>query len=53
MSNSIAAVAQSDDQRWRDWQKRGLEGDRRRSLAMKWVMAVLAIGLAVLFSRLL
>ena len=53
MSASIAAVAQSDDQRWRDWQKRGLEGDRRRSVAMKWVMAVLAIALGVLFSRLL
>jgi hypothetical protein len=52
MSASIAAVAQSEDQRWRDWQKRGLEGDRRRSVAMKWVMAALAIGLGVLFSRL-
>ena len=53
MSNSIAAVAQSDDQRWRDWQKRGVEGDRRRSVAMKWVMAFLALGLGVLFSGLL
>ena len=53
MSTSIAAVVQSDDQRWREWQKRGLEGDRRRSVAMRWVMAVLAIGLGVLFSGLL
>jgi hypothetical protein len=53
MSTSIAAVEQSDDQRWRDWQKRGLEGDRRRSVAMKWVMAALAVGLGVLFSGLL
>jgi len=53
MSASIAAVVPSDDQRWRDWQKRGVEGDRRRSVAMKWVMGLIAIGLGVLFSRLL
>ena len=53
MSASIAAVVKSDDQRWRDWQNRGVEGDRRRAVAMKWVMAFLAIGLGVLFSGLL
>jgi hypothetical protein len=53
MSEPVAAVVRSDDQRWRDWQKSGVEGDRRRSVAMKWVMAFLAIALGVLFSGLL
>jgi hypothetical protein len=53
MSAPLTAVASSDDQRWREWQKSGVEGDRRRSIAMKWVMAVLALGLGVVFSRLL
>ena len=53
MSAPIAAVAQSDDQRWRDWQNRGREGDRRRAVTMKWVMGVLAIALGVLFAGLL
>jgi hypothetical protein len=53
MSAPLAAVARSDDQRWLDWQKSGVEGDRRRSVAMKWVMTVLVIALGVLFSGLL
>jgi hypothetical protein len=43
MSESIAAVAESDADRWRAWQKRGVEHDRRRGVAEKWVIAIAAI----------
>jgi hypothetical protein len=53
MSAPIQAVAKSDAQRWLEWQNHGLAGDRRRVVAMRWVMAVLAIILGVMFGRLL
>lgn len=53
MRAPIPAVAQTDDQRWRDWQNRGLEGDRRRAVAMTLIMVVIVITLGVVFSGLL
>lgn len=53
MSGSVPVEAKSDAQRWREWQDRGLDADRRRDVAMKWVMAVIAITLGLLFGRLL
>jgi hypothetical protein len=50
---SAPVVVKSDAQRWSEWQDRGLDADRRRDVAMKWVMAILAIALGVLFGRLL
>lgn len=53
MSSLIPVPSKSDEQRWREWQDRGLEGDRRRTVALRWVMAIVAIALGVLFGRLL
>jgi hypothetical protein len=53
MSASAPIVPKSEAQRWREWQDRGLEGDRRRAVAMKWGLAILAITLGALFGRLL
>jgi hypothetical protein len=53
MSSSAPVVVKSDAQRWSEWQDRGLDADRRRDVAMKWVMAIIAIALGVLFGRLL
>jgi len=53
--NAPLAAAIPDDyaERWREWQARGLEGDRRRGVAMTWVMAAIAIALGVMFSGVL
>jgi len=51
--NSSARVVSDDLQRWREWQDRGLQGDRRRAVAMKWVMALIAIMLGALIGWLL
>ncbi len=53
MSSSDPVEGKSDAQRWMEWQERGLDADRRRDVAMKWVMAITAITLGVLFGRLL
>jgi len=53
MSAPTTAAVHDDAQRWRDWQDRGFEGDRRRALAMKWVMAIVAIALGILFGAVL
>ena len=53
MSGSIPVVSKSEAERWREWQDRGLEDDRRRAVAMKWVMALIAVVLGALFGRLL
>jgi hypothetical protein len=53
MSASTPAVTKSDAQRWLEWQNRGLAGDRRRGVAMKWGRAALAIMLGVMVGRLL
>ena len=52
MSLSTPVVSKSDAQRWREWQDHGVEGDRRRTVAMKWVMVTIAITLGALFARL-
>jgi hypothetical protein len=52
MSSPVPAPSMSDAQRWREWQQRGLDGDRRRSVAMRWVMAVIVIALGVMLGRL-
>jgi hypothetical protein len=53
MSRSAPVASQSDEQRWIEWQSRGLDGDRRRAAAMKWIMAVIAIVLGAWFGILL
>jgi|RhiMethySRZTD1v2_1073278.scaffolds.fasta_scaffold00349_6 hypothetical protein len=53
MSSSPPIVSKSDEQRWTEWQARGLESDRRRSVAMTWVMVLIAIALGAVFGRLL
>jgi hypothetical protein len=54
---SSPAPAQSpstiDALRWKEWQERGLQGDRRRAVAMKWVLALITIMLGGLIGRLL
>jgi hypothetical protein len=52
MSLPSTAPSPSDAQRWREWQERGRDGDRRRAVAMRWVMAIIAIMLGALFGRL-
>jgi hypothetical protein len=52
MSSSAPVVSKSDAQRWMEWQNRDLDGNRRRAVAMKWVMAIIAITLGALFARL-
>jgi hypothetical protein len=51
MSSPAAAPSTSDAQRWSEWQARGLEGDRRRAGAVRWVIAIIAIALGALFVR--
>lgn len=53
MNMPTAAVERSDAQRWREWQERGLAGDRRRAVAMNWVVALLAVMLGAMLGRLL
>jgi hypothetical protein len=53
MSSPPPVPSTSDALRWREWQERGLQGDRRRAVAMKWVMALIAIMLGALIGRLL
>jgi hypothetical protein len=50
MSAPLTTVALSEAERWREWQNRGVEGDRRRGVAMRWVMGVIVIGLGALFA---
>ena len=52
MSSSAAGVSKSEAERWTEWQERGVDGDRRRAVAMKWVMVIIAITLGALFARL-
>jgi hypothetical protein len=51
--SSPALVVSDDLQRWREWQDRGLQGDRRRAVAMKWMMALIAIMLGAMIGGLL
>ena len=51
MTTLVATVPDSDaDLRWRDWQARGAESDRRTAARMRGVMIVIAIALATWFS---
>ena len=52
MSPLAPVVAKSDAQRWREWQDRGLAGDRRRVVTMRWVMAIIVVALVIMFGRL-
>lgn len=48
MTMLVVAGPDTDaDVRWREWQARGDEADRRRSAAMVRLMTVLSIGLAI------
>ena len=51
--SSAPVVSKSDEQRWIEWQVRGLESDRRRAVAMTWVMGIIAIALGALLGGLL
>ena len=51
MSSPARALSGNGAQRWIEWQERGLAGDRRRAVAMKWVMALTAIALGALTGR--
>ena len=51
MGASAPVVAKSDAQRWMEWQNRGLEGDRRRAVAVKWVLVIVAIVIGTMFWR--
>jgi hypothetical protein len=53
MSAPTSVAAQTDAQRWTAWQARGLAGDRRRAVAMRWVLAVITIALAAMFGAIL
>ena len=54
MTTYTAALPDADaDIRWRDWQARGAEGDRRRAAIMGRLMVLIAIALTVwLFGQL-
>lgn len=49
MSSSTPLVSTTDAERWVEWQARGLAGDRRRTLVLKWVMGIIAVMLGALF----
>ena len=52
--NSLRPIAsQSDAQRWMEWQARGLDGDRRRVVAMRWLLAIITIALGAAFGTVL
>jgi hypothetical protein len=54
MTTSVAALPDAGaDIRWRDWQARGAEGDRRRATIAGRLMVVIAVALALaLFGQL-
>ena len=48
MTNLVATLPDSEaDVRWRNWQARGAESDRRTATRMRMLMAVIATALAV------
>lgn len=50
MTNPAAIVAHSEAElRWRNWQARGAEGDRRTARRMRSLMILLAAGFVVWF----
>jgi hypothetical protein len=50
MTTSVLAVPVTEaDIRWKKWEARGAESDRRRTTRMKAVVIVIGIGLALAF----
>ena len=49
MSSSAPIVSQSDEQRWMEWQARGLDRARRQAVTMRWVLAIITIALGAVF----
>jgi hypothetical protein len=50
MTNLVASIAASDaDIRWRNWQARGAESDRRTAARMRKLMLVIVAGLVIAF----
>ena len=50
MTNIVASTAASDaDIRWRNWQARGAESDRRTAARMRKLMLLLVAGLVIAF----
>jgi hypothetical protein len=48
MKSGIAEPFEADaDVRWRDWQARGAEDDRRRVVMMRRLSVVVSVGLAL------
>ena len=53
MTSLVATVSESDaDIRWRNWQTRGAESDRRTAIRMRRLLLIIATALAVLSVRL-
>ena len=51
MTDLAATVADAEAQlRWRNWQARGAEGDRRTAKKRRGLMMVIAAGFLVLFA---
>lgn len=46
-TNTALAPDVEADIRWRDWQARGAEGDRRRAATMGRLTVLISIGLAI------
>jgi hypothetical protein len=50
MTNVVATVTDSEaDIRWRNWQARGAEGDRRTATRMRTLMLLIVSALVVWF----
>ena len=48
MTNLVATLPDSEaDIRWRNWQARGAENDRRTAMRMRRLMLIIATALAV------
>ena len=53
MSSSPPLVSTTEEERWGEWQARGLAVDRRRAVAMTWVMGIIVVALGALFATFL
>jgi len=50
MTNLVATITQPEaDIRWRNWQARGAESDRRTATRMRKVMLLIVAGLVISF----
>jgi hypothetical protein len=51
MTNQVAIVPDADAElRWRNWQARGVEADRRTAKKMRGLMLLIAAGFLVWFA---